>query len=157
MKSIIVPLLLFGIMGCAQKNKLQEMKSISSKLMKYLSEHDSVSISKMFNDNNYFENRKDDISNDCLLFSSLIVKYGMPKTDKFIKSIGLNDENVLSVNLITKPDSLFNLKNCQLVIFFYPDEYYNSKNKFLDYAIYKEPLHAKKKEIIIAPTLKIRN
>ena len=90
---------------------------------------------------------------DCKAFNLIVKKYGIPSRDKMTISKGMNGENIVSLQLISKADSLLNLSNSSLLVFFYPDEYLKNTDKILNYAFMMTPLKEKEKKFIIAPKL----
>jgi hypothetical protein len=148
MKNSLILVAFFWSVGCAQKNRLPEMKNIAENLIRYLINKDSNSIAGLYNDSYYLNNRKDQITSDCEAFSRIVSKYGKPELKNLVYSVGAHNENVISFTLIAHPDTILNIKECQLVVFFYPDQYYSATNKFLDYLLFREPVFEKNMNLL---------
>ena len=146
--------MLLFLCGCINaQEKVTGMKNTARKLIGYLEKCDSIGITSVFEDAENLEYKTDEIMEDCKAFNLIVKKYGVPSRDKMTISKGMNGENIVSLQLISKADSLLNLSNSSLLVFFYPDEYLKNTDKILNYAFMMTPLKEKEKKFIIAPKL----
>jgi hypothetical protein len=134
--------------SCVQAQEYYDrMKLMTKNLMDYLLKEDSIGIYALLDGENLKEVKRR-IRKDCSFFTKITKKYGMPTLDKMQLSKGKHDENVISVILMDKIDSSFNLRKCELVVFFYPDRFLSYSQKILNYVIMQTPLLTPEKKII---------
>ncbi len=144
------------VISCDHDKKIDEMKDISKKLMQLFIRKDTTQISALFTDKDNLQNKSDEIAEDSDLFGLITKKYGIPAKREFIFSKGINEENVIEINILNQTDSTLNIKSCKLIVFFYPDQFYSKNHNFLDYTLISVPVFEEKKKIIIAPPLKLQ-
>ncbi len=99
---------------------------------------------------NYRNFIKETILDQCHFFNIVINKYGQPNLSKlkFTKDT-LNGANIAVLLLMNKKDSGLSVEESSLVIFFYPDNFFNYKsNQFLNFSIQKKFIRPKQSILI---------
>jgi hypothetical protein len=131
---------------CAAQDKYRTMKSSTTFLTKCLRNDDTIEIFKMLDTTfNHIKkiNYKDileTIGDECLFFKTITKKYGQPDSTKirFMKD-SVSGANIALLPLMKKKDTTLNIEEGNLVVFFYPDSFFNFKpNQILNFYIQKK-------------------
>lgn len=146
---------LFNCASPQQGNNDLEMKKTSYKLLKCLSLTDTTCISSMIDDEKNLKNKRANYNDDCSFIKKILKISGIPSVNEFFVTKAEDGGNVVYVTLISKSDTLLNIKKCDFVVYFYPDKFLKNPNKPFNYIISKELLNRDERKIIIAPDIEI--
>ncbi len=130
-----------------------DILKISETLFKCLKSGDTSCVKNMFLDKNELGKKQGEIAGDCKIINSLFKSRN--KEDKISFKVSITEfggRNVYA-ELISRPDTLLNIKSCLLVVYFISEKLSFKDEKFITYQIFIEKIKKSKNKIIQAPEI----
>lgn len=129
---LLISMVLLWFSSCAQlENKNPKIISTTNQLIDYLKTWDTSGILNLLdstfaqtNQPNFRVYARESFLKDCSLFNEIVDEHGLPNINDIIckkDSSHLPPANIAILPIISKDDTILNIKRCFLQLIFYPD------------------------------------